>query len=154
MSSHTQVYIGVYLVVDQFLEIDRTKRECENGHSVGRIISHERHHFCGECGAPFITVEYTEKRRMSCHDAAEEFGFEEDTFRNIDRGDKPCIWIGNETIDSLTGDEEYEGEFEINPKVIHAAVFEFGSKYALPIKLLNDNDVDYAVYFGTIMYQS
>jgi len=155
MSSHTQVYIGIYLVVDQFLEIDRTKRECENGHGEGRVWSHSRPEpFCGECGSRFITVEYTEKRRMSCHDASEEFGFDIDTFQNIDRGDKPCIWIGNETIDSLTGGEEYEGEFEINPDTIAAAVFDFAQKYAIPLELLNDNDVDYAVHFGTVMYQN
>jgi hypothetical protein len=91
---------------------------------------------------------------MSSHEAGEEFGFDEDTFRNIDRGDKPCIWIGNETVDSLTEGEEYEGEFEINPDTISASVFEFATKYAIPLELLNDNDVDYAVHFGTVMYQN
>jgi hypothetical protein len=153
MSSHTYVYIGVYIVADQFLEIDRTRRECENGHGEGRVWSHSRPEpFCGECGSRFNTVEYIEKRRMSCYDAAEAFGFDEDTFNNVDRGDKPCIWLGNETVDSLTNGEEYEGEFEINPAVIHGAVVEFAEKYAVPIGLLNKNEVDYAVHFGTVMY--
>ncbi len=155
MASHTRVHIGIYLVVDQFIEIPRTKRECENGHGEGRVWSHSRPEpFCGECGTRFTTVEYTEKRRMSSHDASEEFGFDIDTFQNIDRGDKPCVWIGNETTDDLTGGEEYEGEFEINSDTIAAAVFDFAQKYAVPLGMLDDNDVDYAIYYGTVLYQN
>ena len=151
MSSSTEVYIGIYLVVDQFLEIDRTRRECEQGHQAQRRSSHEQP-FCPECGSRIITVEYTEKRRMTSYDAAEEFGFMEDTFNNVDRGDKPCIWLGNETVDSLTKGEGYEGEFEINPQTIETAVTEFAEKYMIPLELLDDNDVDYAIHFGTVMY--
>ena len=151
MSSSTKVYIGIYLIVDQFIETNRTRRECEQGHR-HRRRSHEPDQFCPECGSRIGTVEYIESRRMSCHDAAEEFGFDEDTFRNVDRGDKPCIWLGNETIDSLTEGEEYEGEFEINPDTISAAVYDYATKYAVPLGMLDDHNVDYAVHFGTIIY--
>lgn len=153
MSSYTHIYIGIYLVVDQFIETPRTKHECGNGHKKGRNVSGERNDFCGECGARFEAIEYTEKRRMDCHDASEEFGFDIDTFQNVDRGDKPCIWIGNETSDSLC-DDSYEGDYEINPETISNAVTEFAKKYAVPLELLDDNDVDYAIYYGTVVYQN
>ena len=141
MSSHTYVYIGVYLVVDQWLESAYTSRECENGHR-NRRSSRGDDRFCSECGYEIKEVPKTSKRRMSASDAAEEFGFDEDTFYTVDRGDEPCIWLGNETNDSLTKGAEYEGEFEINPDTISAAVFGFATKYAVPLGLLDDNNVD------------
>lgn len=152
MSSHTYVYIGVYLVVDEFVAVDRTRRECERGHRHRRSSHEPLDQFCSECGSRIGTVEYVDNRRMSAYDAAEKCGFMEDTFNDVDRGDKPSIWLGNEKSDSLTDGEEYAGEFEINPDTISAAVYEFATKYAVPLGMLDDHGIEYAVHYGTVMY--
>lgn len=151
MSSRTYTYIGVYLVVDEHTSIDRTRRECERGHK--QMSTHATPQFCSECGSRFGTIEFVENRRMAAYDAAEKYGFPEDTFNNVDRGDKPCIWLGNDTVDSLTNGEQYEGEFEINEATILAAVLDFQSKYQVQLDLLDANDVDYVMHFGTVLHR-
>jgi len=151
MSLYRSTYLGVYLVVDQFIEENKTKRECENGHKPGRVWSHTvPESFCGECGSRFITVKYTEKTRMSSDDAAEAFGFErEDSFFNVDQGDKPCIWISNTTAERI---DEEQSAHEITPTDIHDAVHEFCQQHQADLKLLDDNDVDYVMLYGLVTY--
>ena len=150
MSLYRSDYLGVYLVVDQFIEEEKTKRECENGHAE-RHVSHEKPaQFCSKCGSRFITVEYTEKTRMSSDDAAEEFGFErEDSFFNVDQGDKPCIWISNSCAERI---DEEQGAHEITPDEIHDAVHEFHKQHREDLKLLDANNVDYVMLYGLVTY--
>ncbi len=150
MSLYRSDYLGVYLVVDQFLEETKTRRECEQGHNQ-RTRSHEsKGNFCSHCGSRIITVEYTEKHRLSSHAAAEEFGFErEDSFFNIDQGDEPCIWISNVADDRI---DEEQGAHEITPDEIHDAVHKFHEDHKAELKLLDDNNVDYVMLYGVVTY--
>jgi len=145
MSVDTNFYIGVYLVVDQFVEDTVTKRVCENGHQsyLGK--------FCDKCGTEFKNKEFPRTTRMTCHEAAEEFGFSEDAFRNVDRGSKPHIWIGNGG--SLV-DADDDCEAEINPDTIVAAVDEFHETYKKELDLLEENGVEYEMLYGAVVFFS
>jgi hypothetical protein len=146
MSVDINFYIGVYLVVDQFIEDTETKRVCENGHQS------YRDKFCTKCGTEFKKKEFPRTRRLSCHEAAEEFGFDEDSFRNVDRGDKPCIWVGNGG--SLVDADEGDQDEEINPDTIIAAVDEFRETYRTELALLEGNGVEYEMLYGAVIFYS
>lgn len=145
MSVDTNFYIGVYLVVDQFIEDTETKRVCENGHQS------YKDKFCNRCGTEFKKKKFPRTKRMTCHDAAEEFGFDEDSFRNVDRGSKPHIWVGNG--DSLVHADD-DCEAEINPDTIVAAVDAFHEEYAEELDLLEKNGVEYEMLYGAVIFYS
>lgn len=145
MSVDTNFYIGVYLVVDQFIEDTVTWRVCENGHR------DNRNKFCNKCGTEFKKKEFPRTSRLTCHEAAQEFGFSEDSFTNVDRGDKPHIWIGNGG--SLV-DADDDCEAEINPDTIVAAVDAFRETYKEELDLLEENGVEYEMLYGAVIFYS
>ncbi len=146
MSVDTNFYIGVYLVVDQFIEDTETRRVCENGHR------DNLNKFCNKCGGKLGNKEFPRTRRLTCYEAAEEFGFDEDSFMNVDRGDKPCIWVGNGY--SLVSADNSDQDEEINPDTIVAAVDEFRENYATELALLEGNGVEYEMLYGAVIFYS
>ena len=146
MSVDTNFYIGVYLVVDQHIEGTETKRVCGNGH----LNWSDR--FCSECGSEFERKEFPTLSRLTCHEAAEEFGFDEDAFHNVSRGVNPHIWIGNggSLVDADGGDQDEE----INPDTIVVAVDEFRERYATELQLLEENGVEYEMLYGAVIFYS
>jgi len=145
MSVDTNFYIGVYLVVDQFIEDTETRRVCENGHR------DNLNKFCNKCGGKLGNKEFPRTIRLTCYEAAEEFGFSEDSFRNVDRGSKPHIWIGNGG--SLV-DADDDCEAEINPDTIVAAVDAFHETYEEELDLLEKNGVEYEMLYGAVIFYS
>jgi hypothetical protein len=136
----------MYLVVDQFIESTETKRVCVNGHE------HWQDKFCSQCGTMFTKKQFPTKERLSCYEAAEEFGFSEDSFWNVDRGDEPHIWVANGG--SLINPDDGEHAIEINPDTIAAAVAVFREEYATVLALLEKNGVEYEILYGSVIYYS
>lgn len=151
MSTDCTHYLGVYLVVDQYIEETMTERACSNRsfkHRKG--MGHREDAFCRECGHEMVVDTITSTSRMSCYDAAEEFGFdEEDEFVDVYRGDQPRIWFSNYLGDSFDDCSEVGGH-EITPEGIAEAVDEFKAKHAKALKLLDDNDVNYVMLYGLV----
>ena len=147
----SEVYVGVYLEVDQFIETTRHKRVCENGHEGKRIASDGSMDFCGQCGTRFERKPYTIKERMTVSDAVEEFGLEEDTFVDVTEGSKkPHIWVGNLLKDNWAGEEE--AVVEITALAIAEEYQRFLTAYFQPLELLKKNEVDFEIKFGTVVY--
>jgi hypothetical protein len=146
MSIDTNFYIGVYLVVDQFIEDTETKRVCENGHQ----NYHDK--FCTKCGTEFKNKEFPRTKRMTWYDAVEEFDCDVDTFRNVDRGDDPHIWIANGG--SLVYADNGDYAEEINPDTIAASVKWFKETYRTELALLEGNGVEYEMLYGAVVFYS
>ncbi len=150
MSSSRQIYIGAYLVVDHHIEVNRNERECGNNPHHRCTSAHHSNKFCGECGCEIKLVKKTTKRRLTCYDAADLFGFDDDTFTNVHRGDKPCIWLA--TAESGIDEEGDGGQREITPEDIYDAVNQFKTNYQAEMQLLEDNNVEYSMLFGLVIH--
>jgi len=150
MSSTRATYLGVYLIVDQYREVDHNERECGNNPHHRCTSAHGGNKFCGECGSEIILVKKTNKSRLSSYDAADLFGFEDDTFTNVDRGDKPCIWLAN--TESGIDLEGYGGHREVTPDDIYDAVNQFKTDHRAELQLLEDNNVEYSMLFGLVIH--
>lgn len=146
MSSHREFYVGVYLVVDQWVEGSYMKRLCEQDHKQRSFCGTGENNFCGICGTPVTDTPVKYKNRITLQDADEEYDIEVGTFQEIDQGDNPPIWIGNLTSDNLGDDKE------LTPEYIEDAVVLFKQNYAEELRALDDNDVDYKMHFGFVPY--
>ena len=150
MSSHLEVYIGVYLVVDQWVEGSYMKRLCEQDHKQRSFSGNGENKFCGICGTLVVDKPVEYRNRVNLQDADDLYDIECDTFQSIDHGDKPPIWIGNLTADNLI--ENDADDREITPEYIEAAVARFQHLYEKELQSLDDNDVDYKMHFGFVPY--
>jgi hypothetical protein len=150
MSSHLEVYIGVYLVVDQWVEGSYMQRFCEEDHKQRTWSHSDDNKFCGICGTPVSDKPVEYKNRISLQDADDLFDIEVDTFQEVEQGDKPPIWISNLTAENLVQDDA--NDREITPEYIEAAVARFQHLYEKELQALDDNDVDYKMHFGFVPY--
>ena len=144
MNSDNTLYVGAYLVVDQFYEDTMTSRQCDKGH---------RHHegkFCKECGTKFEDREFPRTQRMTWEHAAAEFNLNIDAFINVWRGDRPHIWIGNLTSDNRA---DYSSRtYELTRDSIEKAVDDFRNTYARVLSRLQKEGVSYSMRYGVVIY--
>ena len=151
MSSHREFYVGVYLVVDQWVEGSYMKRLCEQDHKQRSFCGTGENNFCGICGTPVTDTPVKYKNRVNLQDADELYDIECDTFQSIDQGDNPPIWIGNLTSDNLIEDEHGDDK-ELTPEYIEDAVVLFKQNYREALQALDDHDVDYKMHFGALIF--
>jgi hypothetical protein len=151
MSSSREVYLGYYLVVDAFVETKRTVRQCSNDPR-HRLSSHSAG-FCHMCGAEIVQVPKTDIKRMTCYDAAEKFGFEEeDGFYNVHRDEQPHIWLSNTTADNCV-DTNYEvSAIEITHDAMHLSLVNFNRRFHKEMAILDQHEVDYILAFGLVTH--
>ena len=151
MGSHRDFHVGVYLVVDQWVEGSDTKRVCEQDHPQRTYSHSDPANFCNICGTPVSDKSFPYKNRVNLEDADELYDIECDTFQSIDQGDNPPIWIGNLTSDNLIEDEHGDDK-EITPEYIEAAVASFHRNYRESLQSLDDHNVDYKMHFGALIF--